>query len=50
MFLFGVDVVAEMLMSSGRTKIILLLVKVAFHSEGSLGQMFGDEASRQARP
>ena len=48
-FLFGVDVVAEILMSSGRTKILLLLVKVAFHNEGRLGKMFGDEVFRQAR-
>ena len=49
LFLFWVDVVAEMLMSSGRTKIILLLVKVAFHGEGILGKMFGGETFRQSR-
>ena len=34
----------------GGTKILLLLVKVALHSEGILGKMFGDKTCRQARP
>ena len=50
LFLFGVDVVEEILMQLGRTKVLLFLVKVALHGEGRLGKMFGDEACRQARP
>ena len=49
LFLFGVDVVADILMLLGVTKIIFLMVKVALHGEGRLGKMFGDEACRQAR-
>ena len=48
-FLFGVDIVADILVILGRTNIILLLVKVAFHDEGILWKMFGDKACRQAR-
>ena len=50
LFLLGVDVIAEILMWLGRTKISLLLIKVAFHVEGKMGDMFGDKACRQARP
>ena len=50
LFLFGEDVVEEILMCLGGTKILLLLVKVDLHSEGILGKMFGDKACRQARP
>ena len=39
LFLLGVDVVEEILMRLGGTKIILLLVKVAFHGEGILGNI-----------
>ena len=44
--MLGVDVVAEILMLLGITKILLLWVKVAFHDEGRLGKMFGDKACR----
>ena len=37
-------------MRSGRTKILLILVKVALHGERRLGKIFGDEACRKARP
>ena len=40
LFLFGVDVAAEILVRLGRTKIILLLFKVALHGEGILGKIF----------
>ena len=50
LFLLGVDVIAEILMLSGRTEIILLLVKLAFHGEGRLGKMFVDKACRQVSP
>ena len=50
LFLLGVDVVEEILMRLGGTKIILLLVEVALHFEGRLGKMFGDKACRKAMP
>ena len=48
--MLGMYVVAEVLMSWFRTKILLLLVKVDFYSEGGLGKIFGDKACRLARP
>ena len=50
LLLLGVDVVAEILVWLGRTKILLLLVKVNFNGKGRLGEMFGDEACGQVRP
>ena len=50
LFLLGVDVVAEILMWLGRTKMLLLLVKVDFHGEGRMGKVFRDKTFVQARP
>ena len=50
LFLLGVDVVEEILILLIGTKIILLLVKVAFHCEGGLRNMFGDKSCGKARP
>ena len=44
LFLLGVDVVKEILMGLSGTKILLLLIEVAFYREGGLWKMFGDEA------
>ena len=43
-FLLGVEVVKEIFMIVSGTKILLLLIKVAFHREGGLWKMFGDKA------
>ena len=45
LFLLGVDVVEEILMRVSGTKIILLLIIVAFNCEGRLWEMFGDKVS-----
>ena len=50
LFLLGVDVIKESLMGLIGTNIILLLIEVAFYREGGSWKMFGDEASRKARP
>ena len=41
LFLLGVEVVEGILMRVSGTKIILLLIEVAFHHEGGLWKMFG---------
>ena len=50
MLLLRVDVVAELLVWLGGTKIVLFLIKVAIHDEWRLGKMFLDEDHRQDRP
>ena len=50
LFLIGVDIVEESLVRVSGTKIILLLIKVAFHREGVLWRMFGDKACGKVRP
>ena len=49
-FLLRVDVIKESLMIVSGTKILLLLINVAFHREGGLWKMFGDEACGKSRP
>ena len=43
LFLLEVDIVEEILMRVIGTKILFLLIKVAFHRKGGLWHMFGDE-------
>ena len=50
LFLLGVDFFEESLMVLSGTKILLLLVDVAFNFEGGLWKMFGDEACGKASP
>ena len=50
LFLLGVDVVKESLMRVSGTNIILTLIEVAFHCEGGLWKMFGDESCRNSNP
>ena len=50
LLLLGVDVIKESLMGSSGTKIILILVEVAFEREGLLWKMFVDEACEKTRP
>ena len=50
LFFLGVDVVEEILMGLSGTKIILLLIEVAFYCDGGLWEIFGGEASGKARP
>ena len=50
LFLLGVDVVEEILIRVSGTKILFLLIKVAFHREGGLWKIFIDEACGKSRP
>ena len=50
LFFLRVDVVKEILIGLSGTKILLLLVEVAFHCEGGLCNMFGCKACGKAKP
>ena len=50
LFLLVVDVAKEALKRVIGTKIILLLIKAAFHHEGGLWKLFGYEVCGKAKP
>ena len=48
--MLGVDIVEESLIILGVTKILLLLIDLAFYHEGGLWKIFVDGASGKVRP
>ena len=50
LFLLEVDASEEGLRRVSGTKTILLLIKLIFHCEGRLWEIFGDKACGKARP
>ena len=50
LLLLGANIVEGKLMGLSVTKILLLLVELAFYLEGGLWKMFGDESCVKSRP